>query len=191
MSFRTLTFRAGLVLSLVLGLVAGATAQQMPTPSAEHKIVMKDVGDWTIKGKMLMPEGFQEFEAEEKVVAVGGFWTVSHYTSDIFGGLKGSTTLGYDPATGKFVGTWVDSFQPSATHMTGTYDEKTSTMTYDTVGVGMDGKPMPGKIIVQYTDENSHTFTMMHKDPTGQTDKMVQTMEMTYTRKGSKAGDKK
>ena len=42
---------------------------------------------------------------EEKVVAIGKFWTVSHYSSDIFGGLKGSSTLGYDPKTKKFVGT--------------------------------------------------------------------------------------
>jgi hypothetical protein len=56
-------------------------------------------------------------------------------------------------------------------------------MTLTTTGIGMDGKPMTGKIIIQYKDENSHTFTMMHKDPTGETDKMVKTMEMAYTRK--------
>ena len=50
----------------------------------------------------------------------------------------------------------------------------------------MDGKPMPGQIIIHYKNENSHTFTMMHKDPTGQTDKLVKSMEMIYTRKKSK-----
>ena len=147
---------------------------------------MKDVGAWTIKGKMLMPQGFQEFKGEEEVVAIGKFWTVSHYSSDIFGGLKGSATMGFDPRSKKFIGTWVDSFQPAVTHMKGTYDKKTETMTFATTGVGMDGKPMPGKIVIQYKDENSHTFTMMHKDPTGQSDKMVKTMEMTYTRKSDK-----
>ena len=63
-------------------------------------------------------------------------------------------------------------------------DKETNTMTYETMGTGMDGKPMPGKIVVQYKDENSHTFTMMHKDPTGQSNEMVKTMEMTYTRSG-------
>ena len=175
-----------LALSLVICVVPDLAAQQMPTPSEEHKIVMMDVGEWTITGKMLLPQGFQEFKGEETVVAIGKFWTVSHYSSDIFGGLKGSTTIGFDPRSKKFVGTWVDSFQPAATHMKGTYDKKTKTMTYATTGIGMDGKPMPGKIIIQYKDENSHTFTMMHKDPTGQTDKMVKTMEMIYTRKRDK-----
>lgn len=170
----------------IVGLTSTAMAQQMPTPSEEHKLVMQDVGDWTIKGKMLMPTGFQNFKGEEKVVSIGKFWTVSHYSSDAMGGLKGSATMGFDPKTKKFVGTWVDSFMPAVTRMKGTYDKKTKTMTYETVGTGMDGKPMPGRIIIKHKDENSHTFTMMHKDPTGQTDDLVKTMEMTYTRTTSK-----
>ena len=175
-----------IVLSLVSCVVPQLAAQQMPGPSEEHEIVMMDVGEWDIKGEMLTPEGSQEFKGEEKVVAIGKFWTVSHHSSDFFGGLKGSSTIGFDPMTKKFVGTWVDSFQPAATKMEGTYDKSTKTMTYKTTGIGMDGKPMPGKIIIQYTDENSHTFTMMHKDPTGQSDEMVETMKMTYTRRVEK-----
>ena len=175
-----------LVLNLVISicLVSNVNAQQMPTASKEHKVLMRDVGEWNIAGKIMMQDGFQDFKGEEKVVAIGQFWTVSHYSSDIFGGLKGSSTMGFDPSTKKFVGTWVDSFQPAVTHMSGTYDEKTKTMSYDTSGIGMDGKPMPGKIVIKYKDENSHTFTMMQKDPTGQTEKMVKIMEMIYTRKG-------
>ena len=176
-------------LSLLLCCLAVSNVNaQFPSPSEEHKIVMRDVGEWEITGSMLMEQGNQTFKGEEKVTAVGGFWTVSHYSSDFMGGLKGSSTMGYDPQTKKFVGTWVDSFMPAPTHMKGSYDEKTKTMTYETVGTGMDGKPMPGKIVIKYIDDNSHTFTMMHKDPTGQTDKLVKTMEMKYTRKGSGAG---
>lgn len=173
-------------LAIVVGLHSQATAQQTPTPSEEHRIVMQDVGEWTVKGKMIVPEGHQEFESEETVVAIGEFWTVSHYSSDIFGGLKGSSTIGFDPITKQFVGTWVDSFQPAATHMKGIYDKETKTMTYETTGIGLDGKPNPGKIIIQYKGADSRTFKMMHKDPTGQTDQMVSTMEMTYTRKSGK-----
>ncbi len=168
---------------IVLGLTSHLTAQEMPKPSEEHGILKKDVGEWTIEGKMLMPEGTQEFKAEEKVVAIGQFWTVSHYSSDILGGLKGSLTVGFDPKTKQYVGTWVDSLQPTPTRMKGTYDSKSKTMTYATTGIGLDGEPMPGKIIVQYKSDDRHFFTMMHQDPTGQTDKMVKTMEMIYTRK--------
>ena len=170
-------------LVMVVGLNSSVTAQQMPTPSEEHEILMQDVGEWTIKGKMLMPEGVQEFEGEEKVVAIGGFWTVTQFSSDMFGGMEGSATTGYDPETRQFVGTWVDSFQPTPTRMKGTYDDETQTLTFDTSSIGMDGKPMAGKIIVKYIDANTHAFTMLHKDPTGQTDEMVTTLEMTYTRK--------
>ncbi len=176
-------------LVIVVGLHSKASAQDMPTASEEHRIVMQDVGEWTIKGKMLMPEGLQEFQGEESVAAIGEFWTVSNYSSDMFGGLKGSSTIGFDPIANEFVGTWVDSFQPTATHMKGTYDKETKTMTYATTGIGMDGNPMPGKIVIQYKDKDSHTFKMMHKDPTGQTEQMVLTMEMVYTRKSEKDGD--
>jgi len=170
----------------LVSLISTVAAQQPPKPSKEHRIVMNDVGDWNIKGKMLLPNGFQEFKGEEKVVAIGKFWTVSNYSANILGGLKGSATIGFDPTSKKFVGTWVDSFQPAVTRMSGTYDDTEKTMTYDTTGIGMDGKPMPGRIIIRYKDENSHTFTMMHRDPTGQSDKMVTTMEMSYTRKVKK-----
>ena len=167
----------------LLCMAPGGLAQEMPQPSDEHKILNKDVGEWTIRGKMLMPTGFQEFKGEENVVAIGKFWTVSHYSSDAMGGLRGSATIGFDPRTKKFVGTWVDSFMLSPTRMKGTYDATTRTMTYETVGMGMDGKPMPGRIVIRYKSDNTHTFTMMHKDPTGQSDRLVTTMESTYTRK--------
>lgn len=173
-------------LAIVFGFHSHVTAQQSPSPSEEHRIVMQDAGKWTIQGKMLLPEGFQEFKGEETVVAIGEFWTVSHYSSDVFGGLKGSSTFGFDPIAKQFVGTWVDSFQPTTTHMKGSYDKEAKTMTYATAGIGMDGKPMPGKIIIQYRSVDSRIFTMMHKDPTGKTNKMVTTMEMTYTRKSDK-----
>ena len=114
-------FKSLLTVSLVICLVPELAAQEMSTPSQEHEIVMKDVGEWNIRGKMLMPDGFQEFKGEEKVVAIGKFWTVSHFSSDIFSGLEGSTTLGFDPGTKKFIGTWVDSFQPAATKMKGLF----------------------------------------------------------------------
>ena len=171
---------------VVVGLASSGSSQEMPKPSEEHKILMQDVGEWTIKGKMLTPTGFQEFQGEEKVIAIGQFWTVSNYSSNAMGGLKGSSTIGFDPKAKRFVGTWVDSFMPSPTRMKGSYDQKTKTMTYETVGMGMDGKPMPGRIIVNYKTADTHIFTMMHQDPTGQTDELVKSIEMIYTRKKNK-----
>ncbi len=171
---------------VTVGLLSTVTTQEMPKPSGQHKTLMQDVGEWTFTGKILTPTGFEEFKGEETVIAVGKFWTVSQYSSNAMGGLKGSATIGFDAKTKRFVGTWVDSFMPTPTRMKGTYDKKKKTMTYETVGTGMDGKPMPGQIIIHYKNENSHTFTMMHKDPTGQTDKLVKSMEMIYTRKKSK-----
>ncbi len=171
---------------MVAGFVTQATAQEMPKPSEEHKIVMADVGMWKVKGKLFMGENASEFEGKESVTNVGGFWTVSQYSATMFGQpFRGSATMGYDPKAKKFVGTWVDSMQPHPTKMVGTYDKASKTMTFKTTGVGMDGKPAAGKIVIKYTDD-TRSFTMWGPDPAGG-DKMVKGMEMTYTRmkKGS------
>ena len=55
-----------LALGLVTCFCSELTVHVMPTPSEEHEIVMRDVGEWTVKGKMMMPQGMQDFTAEEQ-----------------------------------------------------------------------------------------------------------------------------
>ena len=182
------SFSLSIAAVLAACFVTKATAQEMPMPkpSAEHKIVMADVGTWSVKGKLFMGGSEQEFTGKETVRNVGKFWTVSNYSATMFGQpFVGSSTTGYDPKTKKFVGSWVDSMQPHATHMVGTFDKATKTMTYKTKGIGMDGKPAEGKIVVKYNDNGTRSFTMWGPDPAGGKE-MVKGMEMTYTRvKGS------
>ena len=175
---------------LLTSFVTQAYAQpEMPKPSEEHKIVMADVGHWKVKGTLFMGGQEQEFEGKESVTNVGGFWTVSQYSATMFGQpFRGSSTNGYDPKSKKYVGSWVDSMQPHATHMVGTYNKESKTMTFETTGVGMDGKPSKGKIVVKYKD-GAREFTMWGPDPSGGKE-MVKVMAMTYT-KVKKGSDKK
>lgn len=173
---------------LALGVFCVATkvnAQEMPMPSAsdEHKIVVADAGTWDITGKIFMgPDNTTEIKGHEKVVAVGEFWTVSHFKGEFMGTkFNGSGTNGYDPKTKKFVGTWVDSMNPHATRMSGSYDKETKTLTYETKSVDMMGNDAKGKIVIVLKDENTREFTMYSPDPTGG-DELVKSMEMTYTR---------
>ena len=76
----------------------------------------------------------------------------------------------------------MDSFGPHPTKMVGTYDADSKTMTYETMGVGMDGKPMKGKNVVVYQSDDRRLMTMYMTFP-GQ-DKMVKSMEIQYERDG-------
>ncbi len=91
-------------------------APPMPQPTAEHKTLEEHAGTWKVACKFYMEPGKppMETDAKETVEMVGAFWTVSKYESDMMGApFVGRATMGFEPHTGKFVSTWVDSFSPS------------------------------------------------------------------------------
>lgn len=105
-------------------------------PSKEHKLILKGAGDyegtltWSMPG---MPEPMTG-PCTEKVVAIGDFWTVSHFEMDFMGqAFVGSASLGFDPETQRFIGTWIDSMSHRVTHMQGDWDadKKAIVMEYD------------------------------------------------------------
>lgn len=174
-----------LVASLVLGLcslVCPSVEAQFASPSPEHEVLKKDVGTWKAKMTMWEGEGEPAMEAEgvETNRMMGDFWIVSTFKMD-FGGMpfEGHGTNGYDPKTEKFVGSWVDSTSPYAMHMTGTYDEKTSTFTFKSEGLGPDGQPTKGKSVIVYKDDDHRTFTMYDIVDGKEVKKMVVEYERT------------
>ena len=102
----------------------------------EHKLIVKGAGDyegtltWSMPG---MPEPMVS-PCTEKVIAIGDFWTISHFEMEFMGApFSGSSSMGYDPERKKFIGTWIDSMSPRVTHMEGEWnDEKQAiVMEYD------------------------------------------------------------
>jgi len=163
------------------------TYAQFPTPTEEHKILKKEEGEWTAKAKLFYgPAGPydepQESAASESNKMIGPFFITSDFKGS-FGGMPftGHGVFGYDVATKKYTGMWIDSFGSTPTKMTGTYDAATKTMTYDTTGVGMGGEPTKGKNVVVYKSDDTRVMTMYMQLP-GQ-DKMAKMMELTYERK--------
>ncbi len=183
MSIRNLI--SGALLCLFFSQIATA---QFPTATEEHKLLKQDVGTWTATVKTWMgPDGQPAPDAEPMVTKgeevnrmLGQFWVVSSFKGE-FGGMpfEGLGTSGYDTKTKKFVGSWVDSFSPSAMQMVGTYDKATKTLTHMTTGVGMDGQEYKGKSELVYKDENTRLLTMYEmKDG-----KALRSMEILYERK--------
>ena len=78
-------------------------------PEAQHQWLQKLVGDWTATGEM--PGSDMKWSAQETVRQIGDIWIQGENTSQMGEG-AGHTmqiTLGYNPATKRFVGPWLGS----------------------------------------------------------------------------------
>ena len=169
---------------LALGIATTAVAQ-FPKASKEHAVLKMEAGDWDAEVTMFMgPEGPYDpphkSKGKESNRMIGDFWLVSEFSGS-FEGMKftGLGQFGYDATKKKYVGSWVDSFSPNATKMVGTYDADKKTLTYETSGVGMDGKPSKGKNVV-VIGKDKKVMTMYFAAPG--TDRMIKVMEIVYTR---------
>lgn len=93
-------------------------------PTEQHKHIVAGAGEWegtlTMFGEHATP---QPIPAKETVEAVGPFWIQSKFTCDFMGmPYHGTGCVGYDPATNKYVGTWVDSTSSYFSWMEGKKD---------------------------------------------------------------------
>lgn len=67
--------------------------------------------------------------------SLGGFWVVCDMKADMMGTpMSGVLTIGYDPATQKYVGTWVDSMSSFTWSYTGSVDESGKILTLEADG---------------------------------------------------------
>lgn len=181
------------VVAALLGASATARAQEeggppIPKPTAEHKILAADEGTWdaTIKAYMAGPDAEPTVSkgVEVNTVMPGGLWVLSKFQGD-FGGtsFEGHGQFGYDPLKKQYVGSWIDSMNPTLSILEGTYDAKTRTMTY--VGDGVD----PGtkakytqKMVTTSKDDGTRVFTLYMKFDAAGGDE-VKFMEVTYTKR--------
>lgn len=170
-----------------LSMASVTQAQPGAELTAEHKILQQDLGTWNVKMK-LWPEGPEGFVIEgvcqEHNRKLGnGLWIISDFKGTFAGtAFYGHGTYGYNPTKKKYVGTWVDNMTPAVTHMEGTYDKKTKTLTMFSEGTDAEtGKKTKTKNVSQYTDKDHRTFTMYTLKP-GTEDEFTKMMELQYTR---------
>lgn len=178
------------VLVGLVGLGAAASAQDGPPgakPTAEHKLLAKDVGTWdaTVKSWMSGPDSEPSVSKGVEVdkLLPGGLWLTNDFEGE-FGGMAfhGHGVSGYDTQKKKYVGMWVDSLATSIMTMEGAYDAGTHTVTMYGKGTDMAGKPYESKSTTKYASDDERVFTMSIKsdDTKGEYMKM---MEITYKRR--------
>jgi len=166
---------------------------QVPTPpTAEHQKLAASAGTWDVLMETVGEDGkpVQGKGTSTQRLGCGGLWLLDDFTSANFmgGPFDGHGVTGYDPAKGKYVLTWVDSWTTSLMFMEGSYDKDGKVLTMTGTGVGMDNKPAKYRHVTTWKNADSFVFEMF---VTGADGKEAQMMTITYTRRAAKPEDAK
>jgi len=160
--------------------------QEMPKPTAEHKLIHQGIGTWEGTLTMHMPGMSTEpVPSTEVVTAMGPFWTTSRFECDFMGmPFVGAGSMGYDPNKKKYLGTWIDNMSPALAVMEGEMDKESGklTMHYEAMNM-MTGKLSPHSNVMTMT-ENSYKLEFYM----GEGDAAMHTMTIEMQRKSG--GDK-
>ena len=152
-------------------------------PQAEHEWLHQMLGEWACEGEAVMQPGQPtvKWKATETVRSLGGLWVVGEGTGDTPTGGKSQTivTLGYDPAKGKYVGTFTASMMANMWIYEG--EREGTVLTLRTKGPGMTPDvPLANyKDVVDLKSRDLRTLTSFVEMPDGQ---WLQMMSATYRR---------
>lgn len=129
----------GSVVALTIG-VALCYAQegpQMPPPEKEHAWLQQLAGEWEAEFEMEMEPGKPKVKSKwtETARLLGGFWLVASGTG-MMGDkpMASSLTLGFNPKTKRYIGTWVDSTNSHMWHYDGSVDATGKILALDADG---------------------------------------------------------
>ena len=145
----------------------------VPEPQTEHKWLQRLVGDWTCEHECSMgpDEPPMKTSGTESVRSIGGLWTVGEGQGEMPTGGSATMimTLGYDPQTGRFVGTFFGSMMTHLWVYNGTLDAAGKVLTLDTVGPDFSGGDgmIPYQDLIEFVDDNHRVLSSRFRGPDG------------------------
>jgi hypothetical protein len=111
------------------------------TPQKEHRWLERLVGEWTYETEADMGPGKPAERAKgvETVRSIGGLWIVAEGQGEMPGGGPATSimTLGYDPRTKKYTGTWIGSMMTHLWISEGSLDPAGRVLTLASEGPSM------------------------------------------------------
>lgn len=173
-----------LTLSLLTGVQLLAQDMASPKPTSHHLAMKRMEGTWDAVVKLYEAPGKPPIRSkgvEVNKLVPGGLWLTSEFKSEMFGTpFEGRGIFGYDTATGRHVGTWVDSMVTSLALPSGTCkdDCRETTLTFE--GPGMDGKMTTYKEVTVEKGADQRVMTMYIKGKDGA---FALNMEIEYSRR--------
>ena len=134
-------------------------------PQKEHEWLRQLIGEWTSEAEATMEPGKppETFKGTEKVRALGDFWILGEGQGEMPGGGLATMmlTLGYDPRTKRFVGTWVGSMMSHLWVYDGALDAAERVLTLNAEGPDMraEGKMAKYQDIIEVKSPDHRTLT--------------------------------
>jgi Protein of unknown function (DUF1579) len=155
-------------------------------PQKEHRWLQNLVGEWTYEGEATMEPGKppEKFAGTESVRSLGGLWTVAESQGEMPGGGPATMimTLGYDPHTKRYVGTWIGSMMSHLWVYDGALDSAERVLTLEAEGPSMkpEGKMARYRDVIERKSDDLRVLTshMLGDDET-----WTRFMTATYRRK--------
>ncbi len=133
-------------------------------PTEQHRWLQRLEGTWDIDGEAEMGNGeVSKWTAVETVRKVGELWMVAESIGEMPGAGPATnlTTLGYDPRTNKFVGTFVSTMMTHLWIYEGQLDDRKKALTLTAHGPDMseEGKLAKYEDVYELVSDTHRTMT--------------------------------
>jgi Protein of unknown function (DUF1579) len=158
---------------------------QIPQPTPEHQFLLQLVGDWTLETTCNMgpDQPATVMHGKQSTRALGSLWTLGEMESLGSEGepMRSLITLGFDPARGKFVGSFIASCMTYHWLYEGSLDQAHRVLTLDAEGpsVAEEGSLAKYQDIIEVLDHDTCLFSSQYLDGEG---KWVKFMQGTHRR---------
>jgi hypothetical protein len=142
-------------------------------PQKEHLWLKKLVGKWTMEAEMQMQPGqpMEKSRGTETVRSLGDLWFVAEGTGEMPGGDAAEMimTLGYDPAKGRYVGSWIGSMMTNMFVYDGELDASEKVLTLASEGPSMTDPEKTGryKDVIEFRSDDHRVLTSHALDDDG------------------------
>ncbi len=153
----------------------------------QHRWLHQLVGEWSFESEMPVDpaDPSKKLAGKETVRSIGGLWVIGEGAGEMPDGQKGITilTIGFDPARGKFVGSFIASMMTHLWVYEGFLDAEGKVLTLEAQGPRFD---QPGATAL-YRDRtemegpNVRLLRSLIQNPDGQ---WMEVMRMRYRRIG-------
>jgi Protein of unknown function (DUF1579) len=134
-------------------------------PQKEHHWLIKLVGEWTyeIEATMGANQPPEKATGTESVRSLGGLWILAEGQGDMpgCGAVTTMMTLGYDPQTKRYVGTWIGSMMTNLWVYDGELDGIGKVLTLDSEGPAMttEGKMAKYRDVIEFKSDDHRVMT--------------------------------
>lgn len=138
-------------------------------PQKEHQWLQRLVGQWTFESECSMgpDQPPMKSSGRETVRSLGGLWTIGESSNEMPGEMSGGglcdsvMTLGFDPQTKRFVGTFIASMMTHLWPYNGTLDAAGRALTLDSEGPSFAGDGTMAKYqdIIEFHSDDHRTLS--------------------------------